>query len=144
MPDAVVLLEVDRTLSSLRQALMAGSELAHVRNALAKHGHPVELPSGAKMFVRPEQYQSVLATVEDMDLKPRHIVVAQELHDLVSSVISTVKRTNVKRRRIATTRPCFCPWQSVQISVEVKRTFIHLEIPSSLHSGPSSKHAASA
>merc|ERR1712048_48157 len=66
VPDAVVLLEVDRTLSTLRDALLAGDELANVRDALMSHGHPVELPSGAKVFVRPEQYQSVVTTIEEM------------------------------------------------------------------------------
>jgi len=144
VPDVVVLLEVDRTLSTLRDALLTGEALANVRNALESHGHAVELSSGAKIFVRPEQYHSVITVVEDMDLKPRHIVVSQELDNLVSRVISTVKRTTVKRRRITTTRPSFCTWRSVQVNVEIRRTFIHLEIPNSLPSGPSSKHAASA
>jgi hypothetical protein len=144
VPDAVILLEVDRTLSTLRDALLAGDELANVRNALESHGHAVELPCGTKIFVRPEQYISVVTAVKDMDLKPRHIVVSQELDNLVNKVIGTVKRTTVKRRRITMTRPSFCTWRSVQVNVEVKRTFIHLDIPSSLQSGPSSKHAASA
>merc|ERR1712213_140062 len=50
VPDAVVLLEVDRTLSTLRDALLSGDELATVRDALESHGHAVELPSGAKIF----------------------------------------------------------------------------------------------
>jgi len=144
VPDVVVLLEVDRTLSTLRDALLIGDELATVRDALENHDHPVELPSGAKVFVRPEQYISVMTAVEGMELKPRHILVSQELHSLVNRVIGAVKRTTVKRRRVTTTRPSFCNWRSVQVNVEIKRTFIHLEIPSSLPSGPSSKHAASA
>jgi len=144
VPDSVVLLEVDRTLSTLRNALLAGDELANVRDALESHGHAVELLSGVKVFVRPEQYNSVITAVEDMDLKPRHIVVSQELEHLVVSVIGAVKRTTVKRRRVTTTQPSFCIWRGAKVSVEVKRTFIHLEIPSSLPSGPSSKHAASA
>jgi len=144
VPDSIVLLEVDRTLSTLRNALLAGDELANVRDALESHGYAVELPSGVKVFVRPEQYNSVITAVEDMDLKPRHIVVSQELEHLVVSVIGAVKRTTVKRRRVTTTQPSFCIWRGAKVSVEVKRTFIHLEIPSSLPSGPSSKHAASA
>jgi len=144
VPDLVVLLEVDRTLNTLRHALLAGDELANVRDALVSHGHPIELPSGAKIFVRPEQYNSVVTSIEPMDLKPRHIVVSQEYDTLVNRVIGAVKRTTVKRRRIATTRPSFCTWRSVQVNVEVRRTFIHLEIPSSLPSGPSSTHAATA
>jgi len=144
VPDAVVLLEVDRTPGTLRHALVAGDELANVRDALESNGHRVELPSGAKIFVRPEQYQSVVTAIEDMDLKPRHIIVSVEFDNLVNAVIGAVKRTTVKRRRITTTRPSFCTWKSVQVNVEVRRTFIHLEIPSSLRSGSASKHAASA
>merc|ERR1711920_1046354 len=107
VPDSVVLLEVDRTLSTLRNALLAGDELANVRDAMESNGHAVELPSGVKVFVRPEQYNSVITAVEDMGLQPRHVVVSQELENLVSGVIGAVKRTTIKRRRVTTTRPCF-------------------------------------
>merc|ERR1712217_57609 len=140
----IIVFEVDRTLNTLRDALLAGDDLAHVRKALQSHRYPVELPSGAKIFVRPEQYKSVVAAVDDMDLKPRHVIASFELDALVSKVIGTIKRTTVKRRRITTRRPSFCAWKSVQVNVEVKRTFIHLDIPSSLPSGSTSKHAASA
>lgn len=143
VPDIIVVLEVDRTLRALSDTLLTCDRLADVRDALLRNGHKVELPSGAKIFVRPEQYESVIATIEDMDLKPRHIVVSQHLDNLVSGIISKIKRTTIKRRRITTTRPSLGSWKSVQVNVEVRRTFIHLTIPSSLPSGPSSKHAAS-
>eukprot|EP00928_Gymnodinium_smaydae_P042478 TRINITY_DN2859_c0_g1_i5.p1 TRINITY_DN2859_c0_g1~~TRINITY_DN2859_c0_g1_i5.p1 ORF type:complete len:556 (-),score=51.13 TRINITY_DN2859_c0_g1_i5:175-1842(-) len=144
VPDLIVVLEVDRTFSALRNALLAGDELANVRDDLENHGHQVELPSGAKVFVRPDQYERVISSIEEMEVKPRHIFVSQEFETAVTGVIAKIKRTSVKRRRITTTRPSFCVWRSMQINVEIKRTFIHLDIPSSLLSGPSSRHAASA
>merc|ERR1711971_290365 len=107
-------------------------------------GHLVELPSGAKIFVRPEQYSAVMDAMENMDLKPRHIVVSQELEPLVRTVIDGVKRTTIKRRRITTTQPKLCNWKQAEVKVEVRRTFINLKIPTSLLSGTTvSRHAAS-
>merc|ERR1712032_905365 len=137
VPDLVVILAVDRTFQALRAALLEGDELAHVRHELEKHGHLVELPTGAKLFVRPEQYTAVVSAVQDLDLKPRHIIASQELEDLVTKVINTVKRTTVKRRRVAVTQPVYCRWMHTEVTVEVRRTFITLAVPSSLRSEPS-------
>merc|ERR1719221_2229113 len=99
-------------------------------------GQSVELcPSGAKVFVRPDQHAAVISAVQDLDLKPRHIVVSQEIESLVTGVIERVKRTSVKRRRVAVTAPSYS--EEPHVVVEIRRTFIHLEIPSSLQSAPS-------
>ncbi len=50
---------------------MAGTNLYLGRDEI---GRPVELPSGAKILVRPDQYHSVVTAIEDMDLKPRHLI----------------------------------------------------------------------
>lgn len=141
IPDPVVLLEVDRTLIALRSALLDGPELAEIREALQSHGHEVEVAStGAKLFVRPEQYEAVVKAVDGLGLRPRHIVVSREFEAKVTGVIEGVKRTSVKRRRVAETAPLYS--QEPEVVVEVKRTFIHLEIPSSLRSGLSAPSAA--
>lgn len=140
IPEHVVLLDVNRTLSSLRSALLEGPELAEIRCALGRHGHSVETPCGAKIFVRPEQYKGVLDTIQTMGLKPRHIIASLEFENLVTGVIDGVKRTSVKRRRIAKTQPVYS--EEPAVAVDVKRTFIHLDIPSSLRSGPSASRPA--
>jgi hypothetical protein len=140
VPEHVVLLDVNRTLSSLRSALLEGPELAEIRGALERRGHAVETPCGAKVFVRPEQYKGVLDTIQTMGLKPRHIIVSLEFESLVTGVIDGVKRTSVKRRRITKTHPVYS--EEPAVAVDVKRTFIHLDIPSSLRSGPSASRPA--
>merc|ERR1712136_625918 len=105
---------------------MGGPELAEIRCALGRHGHSVETPCGAKIFVRPEQYKGVLDTIQTMGLKPRHIIASLEFENLVTGVIDGVKRTSVKRRRIAKTQPVYS--EEPAVAVDVKRTFIHLDI----------------
>merc|ERR1711963_132139 len=55
----------------------------------------VELPSGAKVFIRPEQYRSVLKHIKenDLELKPRHIVISAELETRVTDVINATQHT---------------------------------------------------
>merc|ERR1711865_909860 len=97
VPDRVILLEVTRTLQSLRSALLKGSELAAIRTALQEAGHQVELrSSGAKIFVRPEQYANVLLALASVEMQPRHLITTVEFEDLVTSVIRGVSRTTIK------------------------------------------------
>lgn len=143
VPDHFVLLEVDRTRGDLRSALLEGEALKEVRGALERSGHAVELPDcGAKVFVRPDQYAAVLTALADKKLQPRHIAVSAELEGVVTSIIDGAKHTSVKRRCVAETEPTISEEPSVR--VRVKRTFIHLELPSSLCSAPSSSGGCAA
>jgi hypothetical protein len=132
VPDYVVLLEIGKTRSDLRNALLHGDGLAEVRSMCAP---TVEQPHGAKIFVRPQQYSLVMNAIEGMDLQPRHIIVSSEFESAVTGVIEGARRVSIKRRRIiGKTKPLFC--EDPVAYVHVKRTFIHLEMPSSLPSLP--------
>lgn len=99
----VILLEVKRTPKDLRDAVLNGPELADLRDALGARHSDVELKSGAKLFVRPCQYEAVVRAVRDMDLKPRHIIVAVDYEALVTGVIKGVgQQAGVKQKDILT------------------------------------------
>lgn len=141
-PEHVVLLEVNRTRHDLRKALLEGQEVADIRRDMENGGHAVEFPdSGAKVFVHPDQYARVLSALEEwslrsgVELHPRHIVVSSEYERQVVEAISSAKRTSVKCRRVGTLTHLYT--EDSNVHVEVKRTFIHLEIPTSLPSSSS-------
>jgi hypothetical protein len=100
VPECIVLLEVGRTRLNLRLALLEGEELAEIRNNLIQKQLAVELASGVKIFVRPEQYSLVISALDGLELHPRHIVVSTEFESTVANVINAVRRASVKNRRI--------------------------------------------
>jgi len=144
-PEHVAVLEVKRTVSDLNKALLEGPSLAKHRDALADHGFPVELESGVKVFVRPDQYKHVRDAVRELALQPRHIIVSLEYEEVVRSVIQNVsQKVGPKRQRALLATPGLYS-EEPHVPVDVQRTFITLPVPSSLRSGASSSangHAA--
>jgi len=142
VPGYVVLLEVSRTIERLRRELLA------IRC--------VELESGAKMMVRPDQQSAVrqriataesfssekiMQSIDGVQLYPRHILVSPENEDRVQQVVDSIgEQVQVKKRRLRIKTP---PVFGSQVAT-VKSTFICLGIPSSTTSGSTSKQAASA
>jgi len=153
--------------------------LADYRQAMRNCGLSPELPSGAKIFVKPEHFEMVLAAVRraEVVLKPWHVIVSIDFEDsVVATVSSLASREQVKQK---VTYPVLCPpvcdnclaqnpryaclecgeaqycshecqkkhfhihsrqCQSDNEALSiVKSTFIHVEIPSSLRSAPSSR-----
>lgn len=140
----------------------------------------LELPSGAKIFVRPEHYDPVVEQlrVDNWDLKKYHVVVSEE-HEatVMRAVASLPSKEQIRRKdRVALAVPN-SPSQEAAGSanddagveslesddggsapvvealdsegdedpsmgslpvVLVQRTFIHVPLPSSIYSGPSS------
>ena len=138
----MVLLDVNRTRHDLRDALLEGEELGDIRRDLENSGRAVELAdSGTKVFVRPDQYARVLSALEGWSLRiggelhPRHIVVSSEYERQVVDVINSARRTSVKCRRVGTLTSVYS--EDSNVLLEVRRTFIHLDIPSSLPSSSS-------
>jgi len=74
----------------LRRALLGGPYLKSCREELAKHGFSPELPCGAKVFVKPEHFESVVDEVIDRELKPYHIVASDDFMILVDTAIKTL------------------------------------------------------
>jgi len=144
-PEYVAVLEVTRTPGTLRSALLEGPELVQQRMALSSLGLPLELPSGAKLFLRPDQYHLVLQAITALkwSLKPRHILVALEFEVSVTKVIESVgEQVKVKNRLMVETAPLF-DQEGHQVRATIASTFIHVQIPSSLYSAPASQVAAS-
>jgi len=82
-------------------ALMEGPPLKHCRDNLAAVGHSSLLPqSGAKVVVRPHQWQSVMTVLQGRDLGPYHVIVAAEFEHLVEESILSIRckrRPRVKK-----------------------------------------------
>jgi len=116
--------------------------------------HHQEHPSGAHIFVRPEDFCKAMDAIdrEGWTLQRRHVVVANEFEDLVMEVVKKIpsrQQVRLKSRTAAT----LCPAneepnaekasENAQESFElflqfcVKRTFIHVPCGSSIYSGPS-------
>merc|ERR1712079_668637 len=79
-----------RTPIAYHHELLAGSDLQDCREALNAAGFGVELPSGAKVVVSPEQYNSVIAHISSSELKlfPKHVIVAPEFEQKLQHAIA--------------------------------------------------------
>eukprot|EP00747_Dinoflagellata_sp_TGD_P192614 gnl/TRDRNA2_/TRDRNA2_57701_c0_seq1.p1 gnl/TRDRNA2_/TRDRNA2_57701_c0~~gnl/TRDRNA2_/TRDRNA2_57701_c0_seq1.p1 ORF type:complete len:338 (+),score=58.23 gnl/TRDRNA2_/TRDRNA2_57701_c0_seq1:45-1016(+) len=126
LPSAIHLLEFKRSPKELLEALRATTELAECRYALERHGFDGALKGGAKVFVRPELYTLVVNAVKGRNLKPRHIIIAEELEASLMNAIEDIGK--------GVTAKAKTPIHQLL----VKRTFIHIDIPSSLRSEPKS------
>lgn len=93
----------------LRTALLEGEELKGCRDALASKGLSAELPCGAKVFVLPEQWDSVINAIDSLDLKPWHVVFSEEfekaLNEAVKSLPSKAQIREKQRSRLPS-GPC--------------------------------------
>ena len=87
MDEDALVFEYSRSPAAFREALLTSELLRDCREALAAHGFSPELASGAKIFVSPEQYEAVVRACEDLDLRPRHVVVSHELFESVGEVV---------------------------------------------------------
>lgn len=127
----MVLIKVSRDVKEYHMKLDNCAELLRYRQDLADAGKNFKLVSGAKCFVRPDQYDAVLKAVSDQSLKNlgcRHLLVSQDYEKVVTNVIESIT-CNSKVH-----------WQSrmdVEISasfLKVQRIFIHIDVESSLRS----------
>merc|ERR550532_1340204 len=155
----IILLDFSRNPKTFRDVLQECAELNPCRQE--------ELPSGAHIFVVPEDFEDAMHAVEreGWTLKRRHVVVAQEFEEVVMSVVKKIasrEQVRLKSRTVA----CFCDAKEepqVQVGTPdfpksqqasasedgqerlerfmlfcVKRTFIHIPCADSIYSGPSS------
>merc|ERR1712045_774915 len=129
-----------------RRALLESSELGEFRQALVNAGHCPELPSGAKCFVPPNLFEAVVQalTEKDVETHKRHVIVTEDIEDTVKATVDKFCQS-VSRRE----RGSFKMKNRAEIDVPVdtgmhqaspseypdfvliKRTFIHVQLPSS-------------
>jgi len=136
--------------------------LQETRAALEEAEMNPMLPSGAKIFVAPEDFQAVVQHLSEGSwrLKGSHVVVAAALEEQVRAVVERARATTSKRER---GRGSCTVKDRIEVDVHlshygvpetaataasstpflVKRTFVHIPIPNSMRSG-SSFHPASA
>ena len=60
--------------------------------ALRDAGFSAELPSGAKLFVHPEQVQLVMEATADWVLRPRHVIVSADYEEAVLQALCVLPR----------------------------------------------------
>ena len=87
-----------RSPASFREALWNASELEAFRRPLREAGLSTEVPmdtayaTKAKIFVHPDQYDRVLASIRDqfpdLTLKARHVIVNTESEKIVRAVLA--------------------------------------------------------
>mmetsp|Transcript_42849 Transcript_42849/g.82013 ORF Transcript_42849/g.82013 Transcript_42849/m.82013 type:complete len:896 (+) Transcript_42849:82-2769(+) len=141
----VVLLTFSRDPAALAQTLLQAAELAPFKEALAAEGLDVQLPSGAKIFVRPEHHGPTVEAIRlyGLSLKPKHVVVEAELEQDVLKLVESLrpKKVYAKTRTIM-------PLALAELAgncdyeVDISRTFIDIRVSSSLCSYPDQSHHA--
>lgn len=106
-------------------------------------GLEVKLPSGAKVFIRPEHYQNVLQTIEREELKlfTSHVLIAEEylprLAAALKSVPSACQIGKPKEDKMVVAGGKDSELSDIlselsRSGFEVKHTFIHVPIRSSM------------
>jgi hypothetical protein len=107
--EQVYVMKFMRACEAYRAAILDGEQLRGIRTEMEAAGCPYLLESGAKVFVWPEQYQSVLhALHKEYDrLYASHVIVSESLVPLVEESIDSIpSKKNVRRKSIV---PLFDP-----------------------------------
>lgn len=131
----VFVLTYKRSPKEFRNALLMAPQLAECRQALEAVNLSSTLAGGAKVFVQPPLYQSVVNALRRrrLNLKARHVICAGEfLQSLKDATMPIGKGVEI------TSEDPFWEFDPQRTS----NTFIELEIPSSLRSEPNSDPSA--
>jgi len=134
----VCMLRFRRRPDVLREALLRAPELAERRDALEQRGFAVELPSGAKVFVDPEQYEATMEALRlaDCRLYSNHVIVDAVLEPAVLRVVRQISFRQKLYLRDSHVVPLAFPEQVLQPKhlIEVYRTFINVRLPNTMQS----------
>jgi len=123
--DTIFVLAFTRSPTEFREALHSGRELESVRAEAKAAGLTCHLPSGASMFVYPNQYAGVKAVALKYELKAHHVIVNQAfLPLLLQEVRRLPSRSNVRPSSVQPLMLVDCDG-SVDVCV-VERTFINM------------------
>jgi len=129
----VHLLEFARSPKEFFNALRDGPELQACRNALEVERFSPVVSGGAFVFVHPEQFTAVMHEVRARTLKPRHVIIAAEFECRLNEALENIGRGVVEKdRKLLPPPPAI-----------VKRTFLEVQIKSSLRSEPPTDVVAS-
>lgn len=154
------LLEYTRTPVCFDRALIECQELADCIASLRTQGFAVQRESGLKVFVPPELYNLAVAALElhgEERLRSRHILASDEFVEIVRAVLAKLPSKQQVKQKAVTSLECSLqadqeetmPVAEVSKNgdddaeedgpVEIKHTFLHIRIPSSLYSDSSAK-----
>jgi hypothetical protein len=97
----ILLLEFSRDRKSYHDTLMHCEELEESRQALRRSGFNPEHPSGAKQILSPSDYEAALdvACRGNWRLKPRHVLVSDNLEDVVIRAVRGTRSSFIRRCR---------------------------------------------
>ncbi|CAE7689449.1 unnamed protein product, partial [Symbiodinium pilosum] len=106
----VLILGFSRSPESFKHALLEGPDLAPLRASLQERQYPCVLDSGAKVFVRPEQYEAVLEAIRQEEarglvMKSSHVIVSEDVEEMVVKVLCSVPSSQQVRVRTAQELP---------------------------------------
>jgi len=125
------LLPYMRTPPEFKEALCGdriSDELREVRDRMETNGLDCKLePSGAKIFVWPEQYEAIMEAVHQhaIDLKPSHVITVESLMPALMSTIEKIRSNlNVRIRK-----------DGVRVLTKVARTTLNSHASSALGAG---------
>jgi len=134
----VLCLKFSRASAEMSQLLLDSDELAPCQAALADQGLPVELPSGAKIFVRPDHHGPALAAAQlhGWALRKSEVIVDLELEEVVLNLVRRLpgrlsiypKGKDVLPLGLAEAAA------ASDLDLSVTRTFLQIRVPSSLRS----------
>ena len=83
------------------RTLHEGLELEQVRAEMVENSCSPRLPSGAAIFVAPEQYTHTLGVIAPLVLKHRHVIVSESCVPLaLEAVAALASRLQVKLRSL--------------------------------------------
>lgn len=71
-----------------RDGLLNGRSLNACRDAMARSGYPCVLPSGAFIFVKPDQYRLVQEALCGIELHPYHVIISDEFEFLLDELLA--------------------------------------------------------
>jgi len=149
----VLLITYSRKPAVFREALLTDSRLHDCRQALLDRGFPVELSSGAKALVQPDQYEPLMEFIRLSCLMfaSWHLFLDPSLESIVAEIIDEVNSKLRKKEKFYQKSAKKVPLefaakvQEMECKAIVLRTFIQIPVSSSMYSaqGSSQQHTAS-
>lgn len=123
--DKICLVKVTRSGGSLENALHNGHDLEEVRAVASDRQQSCKLPSGASIFVYPNQYHAILAAIDHLSLRPHHVVIADAFVPSLLNAIATIPcRNKVKVSKLEPV--AWIDDHGLEIAV-VERTFLNVK-----------------
>jgi len=147
--ESIHCLEFSRTPKSFHEALDSCTALNSGQDDVKSNHIAFKLESGTRLYLLPEQYESVLQVIAGMNLQSRHVVTTSSLIDTILETIATInsrdqvrEKTNA-RQLISSEHAADSVMEKekereVEVSMLVKNSFIHIPVPSSLRASSSS------